>query len=117
MTSSRATAIAGSAVVTLACCRIRIVPGRREPRRDWMAFGTGCGRRVRKRRSAGLRACSAHLGPHARVIAGLVIASRVYPTCDALYCGTRAGPSSDAIHIFVEATKDVDARDKRGHDG
>ena len=31
MTWSRATAIAGSAVVTLACCRIRIVPGHREP--------------------------------------------------------------------------------------
>jgi predicted DCC family thiol-disulfide oxidoreductase YuxK len=29
-----ATAIAGSAVVTFACCRIRIVRGRREPRRD-----------------------------------------------------------------------------------
>jgi hypothetical protein len=22
-----------------------------------------------------------------------------------------------AIHVFIEATKDVDARDKRGHDG
>jgi hypothetical protein len=31
MTWSRATAIAGSAVVTLACCRIRIVRGHREP--------------------------------------------------------------------------------------
>jgi hypothetical protein len=31
--------------------------------------------------------------------------------------GTRASPSSDAIHAFIEATKDVDARDKRGHDG
>ena len=34
MTSSRATAIAGSAVVTLAFCRLRIVPGRLEPPRD-----------------------------------------------------------------------------------
>jgi hypothetical protein len=31
---SRATAIAGSAVVTLASCRIWIVRGHREPRRD-----------------------------------------------------------------------------------
>src|SRR4030095_15048030 len=50
MTWSRATAIAGSAVVTLASCPIRIVRGRREPRRDWMALGAGCGTRVRKRR-------------------------------------------------------------------
>jgi hypothetical protein len=34
MTWSRATAIAGSAVVTLACCRIRIVRGHRELPRD-----------------------------------------------------------------------------------
>src|SRR6266480_4376563 len=34
MTWSRATAIAGSAVVTLVSCRIRIVRGHREPPRD-----------------------------------------------------------------------------------
>src|ERR1039458_6274094 len=34
MTCSRATAIAGSAVVTLASCRIRIVRGHRKPPRD-----------------------------------------------------------------------------------
>src|ERR1700738_5204299 len=48
MTWSRATAIAGSAVVTLASCRIRIVRGHREPPRDlrddgawrWLAWGS-----------------------------------------------------------------------------
>src|SRR6266851_523479 len=34
MTWSRATAIAGSTVVTLACCRIRIVRGHRDPVRS-----------------------------------------------------------------------------------
>src|SRR5262249_48078272 len=33
------------------------------------------------------------------VIAGLDIASRVYPTCDKSYCATRAGPSCGAISI------------------
>ena len=44
MAWSRATAIVGSAVVTLASCRIRIVRGHREPPRDCgtMAPGAGC---------------------------------------------------------------------------
>ena len=46
-------------------------------------------------RLAEVRGCSAHIEPHSRVMAGLV----------------------PAIHAFIEATKDVDARDKRGHDG
>jgi hypothetical protein len=45
---SRATAIAGSAVVTLASCRIRIVRGHREPRPEtagrWRLALVGCGR-------------------------------------------------------------------------
>ena len=32
------------------------------------------------------------------VIAGLDIASRVYPICEHTFCGTRASPSTDAIH-------------------
>ena len=34
-----------------------------------------------------------------------------------LKCGSRAGPTSDAIHAFFVAKKDVDARHKAGHDG
>ena len=30
-------------------------------------------------------------------MAGLVTASRVYPTCGKYLCGSRAGPTSDAI--------------------
>src|SRR6266568_4100653 len=52
-----------------------------------------------------------------RVMAGLVTASRVYPTCVALDCATRASPSCVAIHVFVASAKqDVDARPKAGHD-
>jgi mono/diheme cytochrome c family protein len=52
-------------------------------------------------------------------MAGLVTASRVYPTCCAHGCGgTRAGPSSDAIHVLARSkdSEDVDARHKAGHD-
>src|SRR5437870_4034325 len=44
MTWSRATAIAGSAVVTLASCRIRIVRGHREPPRNCGTMAPGAGR-------------------------------------------------------------------------
>ena len=30
---------------------------------------------------------------------------------------TRLATLYTAVHVFIEATKDVDARDKRGHDG
>ena len=40
---SRATAIAGSAVVTLASCRIRIVRGHREPPQDCRTMAPGAG--------------------------------------------------------------------------
>src|SRR5580700_7276849 len=43
MTWSRATAIAGSAVVTLASCRIRIVRGDQEPLRDCGTMAPGAG--------------------------------------------------------------------------
>jgi hypothetical protein len=48
------------------------------------------------------------------VMAGLVTASRVYPTCGTQCRGTRASPSSDAIHVFktVRDRQDVDARHK-----
>src|SRR6266550_2736118 len=62
------------------------------------------------------------------VMAGLVTARRVYPTCGAQRCATRASPSCGAIHVFACGAKDVDARDisaftrffrraMRGHDG
>jgi hypothetical protein len=41
MTWSRATAVVGSAVVTLASCRIRIIRGHRETPRNRGAHGTG----------------------------------------------------------------------------
>ena len=44
MTWSRATAIAGSAVVTLASCRIWIVRGHREPLRNCGMMAPGAGR-------------------------------------------------------------------------
>ena len=44
MTWSRATAIAGSAVVTLASCQIRIVRGHREPPRNCGTMAPGAGR-------------------------------------------------------------------------
>ena len=34
------------------------------------------------------------------VMAGLVTASRVYPICGSPLCGSRASPTSDAIHVF-----------------
>ena len=43
MTWSRATAIAGSAVVTLVSCRIRIVRGHHEPSRDCRTMAPGVG--------------------------------------------------------------------------
>ena len=45
MTWSRVTAITGSAVVTLASCRIRIVRGHREPPRNCGTMAPGAGRR------------------------------------------------------------------------
>jgi hypothetical protein len=45
MTWSRATAIAGSAVVTLASCRIRIVRGHREPPRNRGTMAPGAARK------------------------------------------------------------------------
>jgi len=52
------------------------------------------------------------------VMAGLVTASRVYPTCATYKRGTRASPGSGAIHVSAASKKkDVDARDKPGHDG
>src|SRR4029077_15623344 len=44
MTWSRATAIVGSAVVTLASCRIRIIRGHRVPPRKCGAMAPGAGR-------------------------------------------------------------------------
>jgi hypothetical protein len=44
MTWSRATAVAGSAVVALASCRIRIVRGHREPPRNCGTMAPGAGR-------------------------------------------------------------------------
>jgi hypothetical protein len=50
----------------------------------------------------------------AAVIAGLDIASRVYPTCDARLMGaTQVDPSCDAIHLLA---KMMDARVKPAHD-
>jgi hypothetical protein len=43
MTWSRATLIAGSAVVTLASCRIRILRGHREPPRNCGTMAPGAG--------------------------------------------------------------------------
>jgi|SRR5580700_3880634 hypothetical protein len=62
MTWSPATAIAGSAVVTLASCRIQIVRGDREPPRDCgtMAPGACCAGRQRKRRYRALMAPFSH---------------------------------------------------------
>src|SRR5260370_42626386 len=34
-------------------------------------------------------------------MAGLVTASRVYPTCGTHMCGPRASPRSDAIHVLL----------------
>ena len=48
------------------------------------------------------------------VMAGLVIASRVYPICDVQQCGTRAGPSSDAISLRrAQCVPKRDPRDTR----
>ena len=46
------------------------------------------------------------------VIAGLDTASRVHPTCGSKECGTRAGPSSGAIHLLrkTRLTKRMDHR-------
>src|SRR5262245_33911523 len=73
----------------------------------------------------------AHLGPRWRgsshnrsllmitrvVMAELVTASRIYPTCGALCCATRASAScvpstSSVLHGF----QDADTRDERRHD-
>jgi hypothetical protein len=48
------------------------------------------------------------------VIAGLDTARRVYPTCGAQYCGTRAEPEFRGIHPF---RKKMDARAEPAHDG
>src|SRR5712691_10038161 len=42
-------------------------------------------------------------------MAGLVITSRLLPTCEIRSRGTRVSPSSVAIHVFLFG-KDVDAR-------
>src|SRR5215470_5612117 len=53
------------------------------------------------------------------VIAGLDTASRVNPTCGALYCATRASPSCGAIHPVRKKllTKKMDPRVKPAGDG
>src|ERR1700757_5356842 len=53
------------------------------------------------------------------VIAGLETASRVYPTCGALYCATRASPSCVAIHPIRKKilTKKMDPRVEPAGDG
>src|SRR5580704_9186504 len=57
MTWSRATAIAGSAVVTLASCRIQIVRGEREPPRNCGTMAPGAGW-LRRGMTAALTAAS-----------------------------------------------------------
>jgi hypothetical protein len=52
-------------------------------------------------------------------MAGLIIASRVYPTCG--FAKMRTSGSPDAIHAFLDANprllqKDMAARHKVGHD-
>ena len=50
-------------------------------------------------------------------MAGLVTASRVYPTCGASYMRNSGKRELRAIHVFIIARKqDVDARAKPGHD-
>src|SRR5437867_4876193 len=51
-------------------------------------------------------------------MAGLVTASRVYPTC-ALNDAQLGGPSCGATYVFLREhpKEDVDARHKAGHDG
>jgi hypothetical protein len=49
-------------------------------------------------------------------MAGLVTASRVYPTCG-IYMRNSGRPELRAIHAFGNTGKeDVDARNKSGHD-
>jgi hypothetical protein len=49
-------------------------------------------------------------------MAGLVTARPVYRTCGKIQCGSRASPTSDAIHDLLSSKQDVDASDERGHD-
>jgi hypothetical protein len=52
------------------------------------------------------------------VMAGLVTASRIYPTCGIQPCESRAGPTFAAIYVSLPSmNKAVDARRKAGHDG
>src|SRR5262249_12722885 len=57
--------------------------------------------RGRGREGQGLRPFSA-----LTVMAGLVTASRVYPTCGTYQYETRASPSFDAIHVFYSGRTD-----------
>src|SRR5262249_23029867 len=89
-----------------------------------------CSRRVAKR-NAGWAICrmmtldfatvvwaTDALGSLSAVMAGLVPASRVYPTCSSLLCGSRACPTSDAIHVlnFSDRPRRRGCPRKRGHD-
>ena len=49
-------------------------------------------------------------------MAGLVTASRVYPTCGTSLVQNSGKPEFCAIHVFVATKQDVDARHKAGHD-
>src|SRR5712691_1404250 len=64
------------------------------------------------------RPSSATSASRRAVIAGLETASRACPICGALYCGTRASPSSDAIHPLRKKffRKRMDPRAKPGGD-
>jgi hypothetical protein len=55
---------------------------------------------------------------HSVVMAGLVTTSPVYRTCGDLSHSvpSSGGPELGAIHVLPDGCKDVDARDKRGHD-
>jgi hypothetical protein len=50
-------------------------------------------------------------------MAGLVIASRVYPTCAKQFMRKSGKPDFRCIHVFLLASpQDVDARVKPAHD-
>jgi hypothetical protein len=104
----------------------------RRPRSD---KGQGCTMRIARRNAGGspqgsgspLLAAAHAPGPSLRwgppvstpsaVMAGFVPTGPVYWTCGGRSVPSSGRPELGAIHVVPEARNDVDARDKRGHDG